>query len=337
MKTTPTRALEVIANYTPMDIKVKELAMKTALRVHTWGYWTNTGRGHSQIRKQTGNVNIMNMYLMPKDRIITEYIFEKKFTTTIGSREEWKTVKIHDNYDIVCKELNIEGYSSLGKYATVFQAETVAISNCIHEMLSLGIRRKNIAISTDSRAAILALDKAEIKSKTTKEYKTKLNTLAKMGKKISIIWVPGHNDIYGNERADRLANLGSDSIPVGPEPIISLPETAYREEIRKWREQEKKRKWAETGECTQAKELLGGETNVRKRSKKKIQMEKQKARDVVSILTGHALLNAYLNKMGVSDTSTCRKCEKARETTKHILCECSRLMNERLKYLGNTS
>ncbi|XP_053985493.1 uncharacterized protein LOC128879941 [Hylaeus volcanicus] len=179
-KTTPTRELEALTNCPPLllllDTKIKELAMKTAMRLHGWDDWEDTGKGHSQIIQQNGNETLKEIYLMSKDRLITEYIFEKRYETKIDSREAWNTTTLHQDNDIVwytdgsrkenlfgadwyCgKGLSNEGFKQLGKYATVYQAEVIAISECTQEMLNLNINSKRITICTDSQAANKALD-----------------------------------------------------------------------------------------------------------------------------------------------------------------------------------
>jgi len=40
--------------------------------------------------------------------------------------------------------------------------------------------------------------------------------------KLTIRWVPGHNNIPGNELADNLARKGAENPLVGPEPICGV-------------------------------------------------------------------------------------------------------------------
>ena len=37
---------------------------------------------------------------------------------------------------------------------------------------------------------------------------------------MTLLKVPGHKGIAGNDRADKLANIGSDALPIGPQPFI---------------------------------------------------------------------------------------------------------------------
>ena len=76
---------------------------------------------------------------------------------------------------------------------------------------------KNIAILTDSMSAIQSLQNPEVKSKTKLECINSLNDLA-VKNQVTLVWVPGHTGIHGNERADELANIAGALDTMGPEP-----------------------------------------------------------------------------------------------------------------------
>ena len=61
-------------------------------------------------------------------------------------------------------------------------------------------------------------------SKTVLSTKLDMSNLPSQGNTISIFWVPGHVNIYGNKKADELAKLGSKTPFIGAEPALLLPQ-----------------------------------------------------------------------------------------------------------------
>jgi len=114
---------------------------------------------------------------------------------------------------------------ALGTHATVFQAEVFAILYCGLELLSGPRQEDTINICTDSQAAIMAISAEVVHSKLALECKITLEKLAEKND-IRLMWVSGHAAILGNKEADQLAKLGTQKVPVGPEPTMGIANTS---------------------------------------------------------------------------------------------------------------
>jgi ribonuclease HI len=122
---------------------------------------------------------------------------------------------------------------SLGRRATVFQAEVYAIICCLLENIKRSFCNKRIFIFSDSQAALKALNSCLIKSKIAWNCFQLLLELAEQNK-VKLIWVPGHSGVEGNEEADQLAKLGADEPLLGPEPFCGITKKTARRAIDLW-------------------------------------------------------------------------------------------------------
>ena len=123
-----------------------------------------------------------------------------------------------------------EMHIPLGKHSTVFQAEITAIQACALENRAAGYRGKRICICSDSQAALNALDRGKINSRLVRDCRDALQDLADLNE-VTLIWVPGHRGIAGNERADKLARKGSGIPLLGPEPAVGITGCQVKAEI----------------------------------------------------------------------------------------------------------
>ena len=170
------------------------------------------------------------------------------------------------------------------------------------------------AIFTDSLSLTTAL-----KMNNWKDGHEWLNVIKKklndFQGKLTICWVPSHCNTYGNEKADKLADLGTkcnqDEAPV----TFRIVKAKINH-----------RKWVITHE--RAKNTFG-----ERRQPKEI--EKTWPSNVRRLFTrlrsGHAKeLRSYRKRVGLDSEAICIYCDAdAPETIEHVLCECEQLEERR--------
>jgi ribonuclease HI len=64
-----------------------------------------------------------------------------------------------------------------------------------------------------------------------------------LAKHNGVIWVPGHERIDGNERADQLAKLGSERPFTGPEPTCDISLGVAKKVVRDWTFSDHRKHW----------------------------------------------------------------------------------------------
>lgn len=220
---------------------------------------------------------------------------------------------------------------SMGKYATVFQAEVHAIELCARENMLRNLKHKKIYIMSDSQAALKALQSRQIKSKLVWDCIQILNKLSTTNK-VSIQWVPGHSGIEGNEIADRLAGEGSSVNLIGPEPYCGLSKCVYKSTIQDWSIAKTKSNWDQISELRHSKEVIPSVS--KNKTKQLLQLSRRQLKIITEIMTGHGHFNKHLFNLRISQTDICRFCNDDKETGEHIICKCNALHRKRMRYLG---
>ena len=346
MKTTSTAALEALLDLPPIQLVVQAKAYTVADRLQHNGLWTpNFETGHGRIR----NLISDPILDMPRDRMIPEICFRKNFNTVIMSRTELLSNVPNTLTDaqhrcftdgsktregagagIYAPDWAIQASYNLSNLTDVFQAEAFAVLMAAHNILPPGTTGVRVRIYSDSEALIKALDSPVTTSKIVGECKEYLNRMGP-DNRITLVWVPGHAEVEGIERADELAKQGSSTPGIGPEPSIPISKKLCDGIVKDWLRSEHAQRWGNYKGGMHTKNFLP--TPIRKWTKELIGLDRDRIRRVVGAITGHCGLNKHLAKMGIKDSPGC-SCGSVEETGIHILCECPKFSQLRLRLLG---
>jgi ribonuclease HI len=135
---------------------------------------------------------------------------------------------------------SVRYYEALSASTTIFQAEMYAINVCTRICLSTeGLAGKHVYIMSDSQAALRALKSYSFTPKLVADCLDNLKRLTTKCK-LTLLWVPGHTGLEGNEEEDQLANKGSETNFIGPEPFFGYSSMKYKSDLNEWIEQRKK-------------------------------------------------------------------------------------------------
>src|SRR6204780_1110579 len=146
---------------------------------------------------------------------------------------------------------------------------------------------------------------------------------------IKIIWIPGHQDIDGNERADAEAKQAATN-PTSSHPFKHKPlKSALIRTIKNAAKYQWQKEWKEgTGTAitlrriTRRKGVKSGPKLYNSIS------NRNTAARLVQLRTGHCGLNHYLHRFNLKNTPYC-ECGYGKETVEHFLMECRRYRSQR--------
>ena len=307
--------------------------------------------GHSEILNKM--YSVIPAACLPSDLMSVVFKFDKDFQVEIPSRSDWvEGSVVPSDYKVVFTDgSRLEGRSGagvfmdhqteahnmsipMGIWATVTQAELMAILAAAEAQVVKECKQEGVAICSDSQAALLALQSVKVNSKLVHKCDIALEELAR-AKRVRLIWVPGHTGVSGNESADSLAKAAAQMEWLGPEPAVGLSNRTFKTGVHAWLYSVHQKYWDGLDACRQAKVLLGGLNSYK--SKKVLRCSRQKLRILTAVLTGHCALNKHLFVMGRVTDPLCPLCQEEDETSFHLLAECPALYNLRIQILGVNS
>ncbi|KAF6203653.1 hypothetical protein GE061_001985 [Apolygus lucorum] len=219
----------------------------------------------------------------------------------------------------------------LGEYASVFQAEVLAIRVCAGESLRREHRGVHVRILSDSQAAIKALAASSINSKLVWDCFQTLCFLSQHNR-VSLEWVVGHSGVMGNEKADAMARRGSLTLFIRPEPDIGTPKSSFRATINRWVTDETTSRWSSLRGHALSKRMVAKPNP--STTEELLSLSRKEVRLVVGLVTCFTPLRFHLNRIGVNQNTTlCRLCGEAEEKACHIIFDFEMLSNRKFHLL----
>ena len=345
-RSAPVQGLEVITFLMPLDLFIRGEAAMAALRVRKrnpvkWQGFDGSRPGHLH---WAGRILVdAKCEGLSLDSSLFSFNWEKHYTVVRDSFMEGNPIEAPD-VSVATDGSKLDsgtgwGFCAyrdgsvltsarggLGEWATVFQGEITAIYKACLALLD--VDAGSVFFFVDSQAALLALDKMDITSKTVGDC---IQALNRLGRKTTVYlrWVKAHVGHEQNEAADALAKEGATfdlddhALPVSKKVLKGiLNEYLEKEWNKRWEDYEGGREtklWFPHPHKSFSKKLLKG-TNRELYGK------------VIQAVTGHCYLNYHHNVRIVKtprETAKCRFCGDNKETPEHLIMECDALWRVR--------
>ena len=358
-KSTPTAALEIMLDVMPLHIYLQQegLATRTRLddvvslgwdgvnknKTHStshlkfWAALSNkadidpsgSDRCGAILRERSFRINRDSFDGKAKHRVLTQI---NAFTD--GSRANEQTGAGFMIYSQNKQELHRAHYR-LPDYATVFQAEVLAINKAADYLVNLhSMPLRHIKIFVDSRAAIQAIGNPSIKSKTVLAATAALEALAQQASSVTLCWINAHRGYFGNTQADDMAKRGGrstnprDRLPLS-RPMASIKATIKDTAYKQWHQA-----WNASPIAQHSKQFYYSPNHCK--AKYVYKLARLELGRFVRIITGHCNLNSFQTKIGLWNNSLCRFCKESEETSVHLVTVCPSFRQTRTDFFQDT-
>lgn len=220
---------------------------------------------------------------------------------------------------------NTSRTASLTSDASVYSAELHALIMACHIIHQQNHKTKNYLICTDSLSATQGLNTLKPSNLLMGKLQTTFHALLLLKFNITVIWIPGHSGIPGNEIADEAARLAS----MKPPEFISIPYTDFFPSITKAILKEWTTRWNNINNHL---------CNIKKSPSKwkKIPLTRKEGVIINRLRLGHTLLtHSYLmDESTHGQRPICNKCKNSILTVAHLFT-CPATEQERLTAFPN--
>ncbi|KAL6418652.1 hypothetical protein ACFW04_011939 [Cataglyphis niger] len=316
MKTTSIEAMGMLLSIEPLCLIIVAAAASAAYRLRCEEKW----------------IFSQPIFSMEQDKISAIRALKAPFK--VSGAEKWA----HSFHGWVQDRLGLKGCQGkgineailLGKFATFFQAEIVAILCYAQRLLADKERGRRISIYSDSQVALKTFEALIVNSKLN--CRCTLRELAR-DNEVALVWVSGLGPWSELTRQPT-------SLPELARRLLWWDRTLRSESPAVWARGRSVAgcgistcPWRGAVGCRQAKALLGNVPSEGLISCIK-KVSRREAGLMTRIFTGHGTLNYHSHKLSITIRS-CGKCD-ALEETSLLLCECPVYDRIRREQLGFT-
>jgi ribonuclease HI len=201
-----------------------------------------------------------------------------------------------------------------GRKCSSYSAELTAMREATGRLMERE-EWQSAQIITDSLSLVQALG-GESRETGLQKLQQELWTLRERGKRIEIVWVPGHCGLEGNERADEMARRGGQMEQT--EVRIDRPtrDACVRRLFDRGRIQHDRIRQVYAG-------------GVREEEEER-ELTREQQVNLGRFRSGHhPKVRRWMKMVGSTEEDRCRLCDEAEETCEHLWMECPALARER--------
>ena len=258
---------------------------------------------------------------------------------TDGSRIKETTSAGYIIYSAAYFDPPIAGKIHMSSLNSVFQAEAMAIHLALSNHVSSNIDPNTIPLKinifTDSQAVLKSLSKPKNRSSTIQSLIHLLNHLGSLHT-INLYWIPGHNNIKGNEEADFLARSAPSVLTTYNNITCTTanvpPPLSYIKKRLKIIETITIKNRTTTSRSTnELKSLVHLLANSKTLPKTFKNLDTLSLRLLTHVISGHSHLNYFKSKLDPSISPICHLCNLEPETSLHYLGRCPYYCEFRLR------
>lgn len=213
-----------------------------------------------------------------------------------------------------------EKSTAAGEFCSSYDGECVAMNIAIDWINEQPLEEKKFAIFTDSKSLVESIQNDNWKD--THEWLRMIKAkLSAMQQNLTICWVPSHCNVFGNEKADLLAEKGTELSQKDAPTTFGIIKAKIKNI--KWKIDHQRAK----------------DTFQERRKPKSIENSwpAEVRRVYGRVRSGHAKeLRHYRKRIGMDTDATCIFCELDEdETIEHLVCRCTQLEARRMALGGD--